>query len=405
MNIFSRIVKAYQIGSNVLKSNISAINYLPSSFKSVSYKNNYYSMYEECPAVGIGVLKKSQAISTGKIVAINDKEEKITNAAFLKDLKVIDNPNAYQNRSQFIKTIETFMNIYGVAYVYRIVPIGFKDVKSMVVIPNNAITVNYKIASYINQESIILSYQINLFGMSYNITGDDLNNMIPIYDVSIELNEVIKPKSRLDLVYKNIENIAFSIESRQTTIKNRGAEVLLSPERGDAAGILTSLHPTEVENLQKEYRKYGSLSNQWHTMITKIPMRATKLTRTPTELGLFDSENADYRAVALAMGIPAPLMALPDTSKYNTYLEAKKEFYDDCIIPESQSIAEGFDKIFDTKNKGYSFMFDFSHLSFMQEDKKIKADTYASMSNSIRANVEAGILTIEEAKEILKGYE
>jgi len=40
----------------------------------------------------------------------------------------------------------------------------------------------------------------------------------------------------------------------------------------------------------------------------------------------------------------------------------------------------------------------------MQEDEQRKAQSYNSMSDAVRANIEAGILTLEEGKQILNEY-
>lgn len=401
--MFERIKLAFQVAYQTLKSSNLTIEKLDEIITYTGKRYTYEDLYYDCPALSQCLIKKSQAMSNAKIVAVDDNENIVENQRFNKAIKIIDSPNDYQNRTQFIQSIETFMNLYGVCYVY--VYRGAFDVKKMIVIPNSCITPEYAIGvNFITTERLIVAYTINIHGMSFRISGEELQNIHRIKDCTFDILDQNKPMSRVRLVEKNISNIVGSIQSRGIMIENRGADVVISPDgRGDTTATIAAMGQKERERMQTEYRKYGLLKGQFHALISQVALRVQRITRTPQELGLFDSENADNKAIAQIFGVPIPLLSLPDTSKYNNYIEAKKEFYDDTIKPESYQISEFFDNVF--SDGSFSFMFDFSHLSFLQKDAKLSAETYKIMSETLRSNIEAGLIDTNRAIEILQDYE
>jgi len=144
------------------------------------------------------------------------------------------------------------------------------------------------------------------------------------------------------------------------------------------------------------------MKGQYHALISETALKIQKIGRSIVELGLFDGENQDHRLIATNYGVPIPLLSLPDTSKYSTYKEAKTEFYEDTIIPESKTISAFFDDIF--KPIGWSFSFDFSNLQIMQKSESEKATTAKLMGESLKQAVDAGFITQQEATEKYKEY-
>lgn len=362
--------------------------------------------YEKCSPLQAIITKKAQALTTGNIIPTDkDGMEIPKNAEFEKAIKVINNPNSYQTKDQFLRTLETFVNVYGTCFVYKVTSVGF-GVTGMIVIPNSCITIEYKtgVNTLINEKnSDIYSYTINLNGVSFVLRGEDLDLIHEIQDVTINLYKPSVAKSRIDALRYPIENIVASQESRNTIVTKMGAIGMLTPDRNsDTTGVAMGMGVDERERLQKEFAKYGTLKSQWHTLISKIPMRYTSMTKSVNDLGLFDGENADNRALASSYGVPVPLLSLPDTTKFNTYLEAKRELYEDTIIPESEVIAQAFNIILDVKS--FRFAFDYSHLTCMQTGKKEKSDVFSSMVTSLNSAVEGQLIPLKDAQDIINNY-
>jgi len=364
--------------------------------------------YNYCPHLQSIIAKKANGIIRGNIIPVNPDDNSVikNSPAFNKDMKLLSKPNQFQSGNEFIRMMDVFLNIYGVCYVYKIQSIGFKEPTGFIIIPNPFISVTYK--SYVNifdnQSQIVDTYFINLYGITITLRGEDVNLIQQIRDTTINTAYAFRPKSRIDGLEYPIKNIVASLESRNQIIVKRGAEIAISPKAGDVAAIMKVMTPAEKKALQDEYAEYGTLSSQNHALIARVPMDITSISRPIQALGLFDGENADHRTLAQAFGVPIPLLGMPDTTKFSTYSEAKKEFYDDTEIPESQIIGDGLNELFGSIAKGYSFYFDYSMLSCMQKSEKDKADALGTMVKALSEAVTAGLIDINEAKNQIKDY-
>ena len=367
-----------------------------------SFQSNCYNY---CPPLQSLINKKANTFLRGELIPVNKDLQPIKSTAFLKDSKILDRPNQFQNRNQFLRSIDTFLNVYGICYIYKIIPEGFKDATGFVVIPNTAITPMYKsnVNVFDNQTDIIDSYNINLYGVMITIRGDDLKLIETIVDTTINTDKPFQPKSRIDSLEYPIKNIVASLESRNQIIVRRGAEIAISPKNGDTTAIMKVMTPQEKKDLQDEYAQYGTLTSQNHALIGRVPMDIQNISRPIQALGLFEGENADHRALANAYGVPIPILGIPDTTgKYSTYLEAKKEFVEDTIIPESQIIADGLNRLFNAQE--YSFYFDYSNMECMQRSQKDRADSLKVMVESLASAVENKFITQQEAINLIKDY-
>jgi len=376
-------------------------NQIGTSFQTAAYDN--------CPPLQSIINKKAQAITKGKLICVDKDENVITSKAFDEAMKVLRKPNAYQTKNQFERTLETFINVYGAAYVYKVKPVGYDKITGLIIIPNNCITISYNKPSNIlsNQAKLIRYYSITIFGMTFMLNGDDTDLIYEIQDTSCNLTQgfEMQPKSRIDALRKPIQNIIGSLESRNHLIKRRGADVLLSPQAGKGElGMGNEFTNEQKLEIQRDYERYGLLNNQFSTMISKYPTTASKIGMDVRQLGLFDGENADHRAISQAFGIPIPLIGLPDTTKFNTYLEAKTEFYEDTIIPDSEVISQAYDVLFDSEKYGYKFYYDYSHLECMQKSTKDSAMGFKTMVDGCVLAVTNGMMKVEDAVTVINDF-
>lgn len=420
------ITNAFKIAATVLKEELklsSVGKMTDEQFKAFADYNNFstYSIlrstgvqfqtdaYNLCPQLQAAVNKKAQALTRGKLIPVDNNDLQIKSKAFDDAMKVIRKPNAYQTRSQFLMMADTFRNVYGSVFIYKVKPFGGDKITGLIILPNPCVTVTLNKPSNIlsNQAKLVRSYMISIYGMTFSLYGDDTDLIYEVQDstVNLTIGKEFEAKSRVDALRKNIENIIGSVESRNHLIVKRGADVIISPESGqDGAGVYNEIDDNEKKRIQEDYRKYGLLSKQWHTLISKYPIRATKIGMDVRQMGLFDGENADHRAIGSGFGVPIPLLALPDTTKFNTYLEAKTEFYEDTVIPESEITSQAFDAIFESEKNGYRFMFDFSHLSCMQKSNTNSATAFKTMVDGMVTAVQNGFVDEKTASATINDY-
>jgi HK97 family phage portal protein len=57
------------------------------------------------------------------------------------------------------------------------------------------------------------------------------------------------------------------------------------------------------------------------------------LSLTPAELDFINTKNAAARDIALALGVPPMLLAIPGDNTYSNYAEANRAFWRQTVIP------------------------------------------------------------------------
>ncbi len=361
--------------------------------------------YLLCPPLQQVIGKRSQGLLQGKLLPVDKEENYIKSAGFDKAMKLLSRPNRYESYSQFISNISTYIDVFGVCYIYKVESVGF-GLSGLIIIPNPCMSVQYKsYADVLGGEGIVESYTVSLFGNVWKFRGDDTRLIAEVRDRTVSLRDGLRPYSRIQGLKYPVQNIIASLESRNQIIVKRGADVVFSPEASNDKGVnATFLNNQEVKDIQTAYSRYGAIKGLWHAAILKVPTKVQQITRNPKDLGLLDGEDSDIRSILRAYNVPATVFGLKDENKYNTYLEGKTEFYEDSIIPLAGIIAECFDNIFDSAKNGYSFYFDFSHLACLQKSEKEKAEAFGKYVSALNDAVAGGLVTIEEARDLIKDY-
>ncbi len=361
--------------------------------------------YLLCPPLQQVIGKRSQGVLQGKLIPVDKEENYIKTAGFDKAMKLLSKPNRYESYSQFISNISTYIDVFGVCYIYKVESVGF-GLSGLIIIPNHCMSVQYKsYADVLGGEGIVESYTVSLFGNVWTFRGDDTRLITEVRDRTVNLRDGLRPYSRIQGLKYPVQNIIASLESRNQIIVKRGADVVFSPEASNDKGVnATFLNNQEVKDIQTAYSRYGSIKGLWHAAILKVPTKVQQITRNPKDLGLLDGEDSDIRSILRAYNVPATVFGLKDENKYNTYLEGKTEFYEDSIIPLAGIIAECLDNIFDSAKNGYSFYFDFSHLACMQKSEREKAEAFGKYVSALNEAVAGNLVTIEEARDLIKDY-
>lgn len=361
--------------------------------------------YLLCPPLQQVIGKRSQGVLQGKLIPVDKEENYIKTAGFDKAMKLLSKPNRYESYSQFISNISTYIDVFGVCYIYKVESVGF-GLSGLIIIPNPCMSVQYKsYADVLGGEGIVESYTVSLFGNVWTFRGDDTRLITEVRDRTVSLRDGLRPYSRIQGLKYPVQNVIASLESRNQIIVKRGADVVFSPEASNDKGVnATFLNNQEVKDIQTAYSRYGSIKGLWHAAILKVPTKVQQITRNPKDLGLLDGEDSDIRSMLRAYNVPATVFGLKDENKYNTYLEGKTEFYEDSIIPHAGIIAECFDNIFDSAKNGYSFYFDFSHLACMQKSEREKAEAFGKYVSALNEAVTGNLVTIEEARDLIKDY-
>ena len=91
------------------------------------------------------------------------------------------------------------------------------------------------------------------------------------------------------------------------------------------------------------------------------------------DLKLFEETEADTRKICDAFGLPYELLSTEKGTTFDNKKEAKRQFYQDTIIPEADEWIQALNDFFQTKGKSWSIIGTFDHLPIFQENIKERA--------------------------------
>lgn len=330
--------------------------------------------YIKCPPLSTIINRKAQAHINGKIwiMGADGKESQNTSAKKLR--KLLAKPNPLQSWKQFDAQMKIYMQIFGFSIVLPIIPAGWEkfgpvEATSLWNIPP------YMVEAY---ESNKLFYQTDLAGMlrsiklSYKgeVTDLPLDKIGIFKDFTPSFNTLIFPESRIALQEEPINIIMAGMESETEVISYAGSQGLITPDSGSGGMVSIPLSPEQKLQLQGDFkRQYGIRKGQFRYIISPAAIKWQAMGTDPKKLNLIEYVEEASKSLCDGYGFPPALMGLLDPT-FNNQGVAWKSFYQDTIIPESESMDEEWNNFFDTGSLDISIQRDYSHLPVLQEDRE-----------------------------------
>ena len=86
--------------------------------------SKYAEAYKKCSPVATIINRLAESMANGKLWIL-DKDNNDVSEKYANIFNLLLNPNPFQTWTEFIKEIDIYRKIYGITYVYAIVPVGF----------------------------------------------------------------------------------------------------------------------------------------------------------------------------------------------------------------------------------------------------------------------------------------
>lgn len=373
-------------------------------------KDNFYRLgdynfagYKEIPK---GVLLKDGYLCNPYVYAITNKTAE--NAAMLPT-KVLDtNGNDASESNEYLKLLE-LMDSYGKGYkqygsgrkvfiekcianlvalgeffIYKVnYSVGFKMPEALDIISPADVTIqteggySYSPIKYFEAAS----YNINtifpdemVFGKYPNINPyvnkRGLSPFSPNWDVVIASNNAFKAHGQL--------------------IMNMGANGILTPEMGENA-----MPPDDEERnfLQRAFNSaVTGFKNFMRVVVTNGTYKYHAFDVDANKLKILEMNEEALRVLCNAVNLDSKIMNDPSASTYNNQTTAEKSAYLNCYIPNANYFYSVMAKEF--LPDGWTWC--------VNEDMiKILSERDLNLEKEIREQVRDGIITINEAREML----
>lgn len=365
MSWFNRLFTKNIAGSNVIVLSANGNPYV---------YDNVKVMYDNCPYIRAIVDYKAACLSNGKFrmfkVVKNGEDEELFDTQILN---LLNNPNPFQSGQDLFAQTLLYDLLYSKSYIRQVKGISsdFAKAKALWSLPPNQVKIVYKtnvdIYSQFEYDAII-----DHFEFSNNAALNKLYSNELLYSSDYNLG-FVNEISDFRTLQQSVANLMAIQESRGVIIHNRGAIGMLSQASGnkDAAGIYY-MKPKEKDAVLNDYKKlYGLQAGQSSVIIPDIPMTWQSMILNIKDLQLDESALTEFNICCDLLGVPRSIF--DDKTAFNNQIEVKKKLYNDSVIPYAEKKTNQLNKKFNLK--GEYFTYDFSHLPFMQEDEKTKADT------------------------------
>jgi phage portal protein BeeE len=318
--------------------------------------------------------------------------------------RLIKRPNPFQTTTEFIKQLDVYRNLYGVAYVYAPVPEGFKSAGDAFTLwavnPERVEVVRRKDKNIFlcrSAEDVIEKYVIS--------AGEDRINVSPAHVLCIrDASPDIVPlgegfSTRLSGLEYEVKNICQAQEAIYSLNKDRGAQGIISNKSRDAGGSIPMING-EKENLQNQYQlKYGMSHRQAKIIISDADLSWQQMSFNVRDLMLFEGIKQNIESIADAFNYPFELLANQKGSTFANRGEAIKYLYQDNIIPAAHVYAERFTEFFGLE--GAVIDIDFSHVEYLKQAEKIRAEALLKMNQALRISYSLNVITREEYRKFL----
>lgn len=367
----------------------------------VSTAIDYRRIFELCSPLAAIISRKAAAFANGDLTFI-----KSTTGGEVKGLdkqwkQLFDRPNSMQTGTEFLIQLYVFMAMRGFCYGYPIYAEGFSDIpQSIWLLPPWYVTVSPINNPFFQFTNGAIERQV-IFNWNGETTEVPESELILFKDPgSTLINQYTwLPESRIMSLQRPISTLIAAIESRNILVTRRGALGILSNATGKADNAYVPIRFEEKEQIQKDYRKFGTLANQWQLLITDANLSYQQMAMSVKDLMLFEEHERDIMDICDVFGYPYELLSNSKGTTYANKNEAGKKLYQDAIIPESKIISEQLEIGLKLSDVNIELELVYDNVEALQESMKDTGSGRLAMNNALAVQWENNLITLDDWRE------
>lgn len=257
-------------------------------------------------------------------------------------LELLDNPNQYQTREDFLETLMFMMLAQGVAIVAKQKIIGFDTPKAMFVLNKDLIKwpEEYNKETFRKNSPAVMNKKIIYDADGENITYT-IKDLMFFYDLPNMMGaNPFEVSSRIDGLKQTLINTLDSLVAKNIILKSNGKEMITGKKDSFP---LTPDEKKEVEHLFNS--KLGLSFNRKRGFVTKADVTWKSLHIALRDLGLDESIKIDGNIIYTALHIPKDIISLEaKKTTYNNFKESMVSYIQNEMQPSANSFAAVFNK-------------------------------------------------------------
>lgn len=390
--MFKDINKRYTKKSIVNKgSNLTPIRDLSVKF-GFDYSNTLQSdsalisAFSSTPDVYGVINYLANAKSKVKVKMKNSKGEIITEHPILD---LINKPNYYQSRSEFLKQGFAYEYVTGNSFINFMDIAGFKPEEMFNLPPDKTQIVTEK-------KTNNTDFRINKIKGYHFISSPTTSSIIAKENV-MHINRInldcsngnyIRGMSPLLSAKMPINSLMHAYEAQMSIFSNRGAMGVLTPKF-----VEMPVNDNDKKQIISDYyASYGLGSEQSKIMISPVPVDYTQMGMPISELQINETNLANFEAVCVALNINATLLRNTGASTRDNVKMFETQLWANNLVPELNDFWNNMELSLKTFWKeDFTLCPDYSTIEALRKDDKTLAETR-------KINIASGIITPNEAR-------
>jgi hypothetical protein len=331
--------------------------------------------------------------SMGKLFVYDKNEKPIENDPFLEMIK---KPNHFQTESQFLWDYMFYLML-GTDYIYADSKVVSNKNKLYHL---NPAKIHWPENLNRYKDKLILSDASMRDLMKMEITyryqyGDTqkipLEKIIVNTDLTNGTGNWWIGASRVDALYKIISNAEFVLDAENINIRYSGKFVVGA--QNDLSKI--GFGETEKEDLLSKVD-----TNEQKVWAFKSPIQIRRFVDNFAQLQLKDEYLHLYFLIGNMYGIPRDVLEAYNSATYENQEKARAAHVNYCFEPKGNQLMDSFESYFGYDKEGKNIYIDWSHMPFMQQFEKQRAEVEQLKINSLTSLLSLGV-DIKQANEYL----
>lgn len=305
-------------------------------------------------------------------------------------LELLKRPNPLQARSEFIEAVTGFYLIAGNSFIEAVLP-ERSGASPMELWPLRPDRMQVKAG----ETGLPDAYVYKVGGQDFQwkadvITGESLIRHLKTFNPTDDFYGLSPLEAAALGIDQHNEAGRWNVALMQNSARPSGAIVF---EPKDGAQVLDPEQRADLKD-QLEQQYQGS-RNSGRPILLEGGLKWQQIALTPKEIDFLNGKHTSARDISIALGVPPQLLGIPGDNTFSNYQEARRALWEDTVIPLARHLR-------DELNVWLAPMFaEGLMLDLDLDDIPALADRRRAHREAVRADVEAGLLTINEGREEL----
>lgn len=391
----------YQVGNSPLDYINRQYSSSYADFFEINSNKTIIKAVTECPQVSTILFRKGQQIANGISTVTQPNGKPMRGEEGKQWQKLINKPNAYMNRAQYVAVRDMYISSWGWIAEYKEIVPGFGIVSRRLLKPEMCDIVWKRKSMFFlkDKASMIESFHYTENGVKTQIK--DVENIYFYTGSNLLSTNGYLPETPLRTLQHPINSSIKNYKSRIRSISSPWGFVSQTG-KDDVSNI--RMDDADVDEFHKRYAEnYGTEDGQRELVFANGPMQFNAIMPPVQALQLLELLKSDSAVICDVLGYEYDLLSRDlGGVALNNKNEAGKNQYQNHTIPHAKNMDEQEMESLQAEQNGFIITTTFDHLPVMQEDRKLESEARRNNVQSVISQFKNNLICYGEAMEVLQ---